>query len=68
MEALTHEFFDELRIEGAQLPNGKPMPELFNFTKEELSARPDLIRQLVPSHAEEALKSESCRALAVVVH
>lgn len=34
MEALTHEFFDELRIEGARLPNGKPMPELFNFTKE----------------------------------
>jgi hypothetical protein len=33
MEALTHEFFDELRIEGARLPNGKPMPELFNFTK-----------------------------------
>lgn len=34
MEALTHEFFDELRVEGARLPNGKPMPELFNFTKE----------------------------------
>ncbi|KAH8080950.1 glycogen synthase kinase 3 [Filobasidium floriforme] len=58
MEALTHEFFDELRVEGARLPNGKPMPELFNFTKEELSARPDLIHQLVPTHAEPALKAQ----------
>lgn len=34
VEALCHEFFDELRVEGARLPNGKPMPELFNWTKE----------------------------------
>ncbi len=95
IEAICHEFFDELRVEGARLPNGKPMPELFNFTREgqssspslflmlkvvllavfgfcaddlsrrcfdghtELSARPDLIRTLVPPHAEEALRSES---------
>ncbi|KAJ9122174.1 Glycogen synthase kinase 1 [Naganishia onofrii] len=55
-EALCHEFFDELRVEGSRLPNGKPMPELFNFTREELSTRPDLIRKLVPAHAEEELK------------
>ncbi|KAE8537553.1 CMGC/GSK protein kinase [Cryptococcus deuterogattii 99/473] len=56
-EALVHPFFDELRVEGARLPNGKDMPELFNFTHEELSSRPDLIRQLVPAHAEEELRS-----------
>ena len=33
-EALAHDFFDELRVEGAQLPNGKDMPPLFNFTRE----------------------------------
>ena len=31
-----HPFFDELRQEGTTLPNGNPLPELFNFTKEEL--------------------------------
>jgi glycogen synthase kinase 3 beta len=57
IEALCHEFFNELRVEGARLPNGKPMPELFNFTREELSSRPDLIRTLVPPHAEEELRA-----------
>ena len=33
-EALVHEFFDELRIEGSRLPNGKDMPALFDFTRE----------------------------------
>ena len=33
-EALVHDFFDELRVEGARLPNGKEMPPLFDFTRE----------------------------------
>ena len=33
------------------------MPELFNWTREELSARPDLLRTLVPPFAEEELSS-----------
>lgn len=33
-EALVHDFFDELRVEGARLPNGKEMPALFDFTRE----------------------------------
>lgn len=56
-EALIHEFFDELRVEGARLPNGRDLPALFDFTREELSTRPDLIRRLVPPHAEEELRS-----------
>ena len=71
---MCHEFFDELRIEGSLLPNGRDLPTLFDFTREgetaflgnflrsdavpELSTRPDLIRQLVPSHAEPALRAQ----------
>jgi len=33
MQALAHSFFDELRDPQARLPNGRPLPDLFNFTK-----------------------------------
>lgn len=35
-EILGHPFFDELREPGAKLPNGKPLPALFDFTEAEL--------------------------------
>ncbi|KAH9890710.1 Pkinase-domain-containing protein [Cubamyces lactineus] len=57
VEAMCHPFFDELRQEGAKMPNGKEFPPLFDFTREELSVRPDLIRQLVPPHCEAELAS-----------
>lgn len=57
VEAMVHPFFDELRTEGARMPNGKTFPALFDFTREELSVRPDLIRKLVPTHCEEELAS-----------
>jgi len=53
-DALAHEFFDELRVASTKLPGGGPLPELFNFSEEELrqfnpSARakviPDWYRQ-----------------------
>jgi len=31
---MIHPFFDELRTEGARMPNGKDFPPLFNFTRE----------------------------------
>jgi len=34
IEALAHPFFDELRVEGARMPNGRDFPPLFNFTRE----------------------------------
>ena len=52
IEAMCHPFFDELRQGESIMPNGRPMPALFNFTKEELSVRPDLIPKLVPASAE----------------
>ncbi|KAI0373369.1 Pkinase-domain-containing protein [Pilatotrama ljubarskyi] len=55
VEAMCHPFFDELRQEGAKMPNGKEFPPLFDFTREELSVRPDLNRQLVPPHCEPEL-------------
>lgn len=48
VEGMVHTFFDELRQEGVRMPNGRDFPPLFNFTKEELSIRPDLNKQLVP--------------------
>lgn len=77
VEAMCHPFFDELRVEGMRMPNGKDFPPLFNFTREgvfclhflhalfasnhpypaELSIRPDLNRQLVPTHSETELHS-----------
>jgi len=50
IESMCHPFFDELREPGAKMPNGKDLPDLFNFTAEELSIRPDLIHKLVPAH------------------
>ncbi|KAM0753160.1 hypothetical protein T439DRAFT_333061 [Meredithblackwellia eburnea MCA 4105] len=54
-EAMTHPFFDEVKVPGKLLSNGCPLPPLFNFTRHELSIRPDLIRQLVPPHTEQDL-------------
>ncbi|KAF5324919.1 hypothetical protein D9611_004378 [Ephemerocybe angulata] len=59
VEAMVHGLFDELRVEGAKMPNGKEFPRLFDFTREELSVRPDLIRRLVPVHTEPELASRS---------
>ncbi len=49
LEALTHPFFDELRNRDTKLPNGNPLPALFNFTKEEISTTDeDTMEKLVP--------------------
>jgi len=58
IEAMCHPFFDDLRSEATKMPNGKDLPPLFNFTREELSIRPDLNRQLVPSFSEPELASQ----------
>jgi len=55
VEAMCHPFFDELREGEYKMASGKPAPELFNFTKEELSIRPDLIHKLVPQNQEAKL-------------
>jgi glycogen synthase kinase 3 beta len=49
-ESLAHPFFDELREPNARLPNGKPLPNLFNFTENELKMMQakGLTKKLIP--------------------
>ena len=46
--ALLDPYFDELRDENTRLPNGQPLPALFNFTKEEYDDEPQVVPHLVP--------------------
>ncbi|KAF6154489.1 hypothetical protein GIB67_028381 [Kingdonia uniflora] len=51
LEACGHHFFDDLRDPNAHLPNGRPLPPLFNFTPQELTGvSPELLQRLVPDH------------------
>ncbi|XP_073150278.1 shaggy-related protein kinase eta [Henckelia pumila] len=50
LDACSHPFFDELREPNTRLPNGRPLPTLFNFKQELSSASPDLINKLIPDH------------------
>ncbi|KAG1009118.1 hypothetical protein G6F27_005866 [Rhizopus arrhizus] len=57
IEALCHPFFDAIRDPNTKLSEDRILPPVLNFTREELSIRPDLIRRLVPPHAERELLS-----------
>jgi glycogen synthase kinase 3 beta len=49
--SLMHPFFDSLKSPEATLPNGKDLPPLFEFTKEEIGfIGVELLLQLVPGH------------------
>ncbi|CAO2813856.1 unnamed protein product [Amaranthus hypochondriacus] len=50
LEACAHPFFDELQEPNARLPNGRPLPPLFNFNQELSGASPNLINKLIPEH------------------
>lgn len=53
LTALTHRFFDELRIPGAKMPNGKDMlPKLYEFTEAECKAMraQGIFEQVLPAH------------------
>ena len=52
LEGCAHVFFDELRDESTQLPNGGgPLPPLFDFTAHELALPQALLDKLLPPHA-----------------
>ncbi|KAI8323641.1 CMGC/GSK protein kinase [Martensiomyces pterosporus] len=57
IQAMVHPFFDELRDPNTRMPNGQVLPELFDFTVDELSVDPGLIPQLVPAHRIDDLKA-----------
>ncbi|KAJ2340552.1 glycogen synthase kinase 3, partial [Coemansia erecta] len=50
IQAMTHPFFDELREPNKRLSNERELPELFDFSVEELSVDPSQIPALVPQH------------------
>ena len=43
LEALLDPYFNELRDPNTKLPTGQPLPDLFNFTKEEHQYAPDVV-------------------------
>ncbi|KAI3704797.1 hypothetical protein L1987_75026 [Smallanthus sonchifolius] len=52
LEACIHPFFNELRDPNTSLPNGRPLPPLFNFKPQELKgASLELLAKLIPEHA-----------------
>jgi len=50
IDACAHGFFNELREENTRMPNGRPLPQLFNFTPLELAIKPSLEAKLIPVH------------------
>lgn len=51
-QAMTHPFFDELRDPATVLPNGRPLPPLFNWLPGELDDQPeDILSKLRPRTA-----------------
>ncbi|KAM0004807.1 putative protein kinase CMGC-GSK family [Helianthus debilis subsp. tardiflorus] len=52
LEACIHPFFDDLRDPNTRLPDGRPLPPLFDFKPEELEgASAELLARLIPDHA-----------------
>jgi glycogen synthase kinase 3 beta len=52
LDAMRHPFFDELRDPACRLPNGRPLPPLFNWIDGELQqAAPELHAALQPRPA-----------------
>ncbi|KAJ1965521.1 glycogen synthase kinase 3 [Dipsacomyces acuminosporus] len=57
LQAMTHPFFDELRDPNTKLFNGQALPELFDFTVDELSVDPSLLQKLIPPHRIDDLRA-----------
>jgi len=43
LSGLLDPYFEELRDPNTRLPNGQPLPELFNFTQEEHQSEPETV-------------------------
>jgi len=53
LEACAHEFFNTFRQPDTRLPNGNPLPVLFNFSPEEIANanQKNLLDVIIPPHA-----------------
>merc|ERR1712227_580823 len=65
LQACAHSFFDELRESGSKLPNGRDLPQLFNFTEQELRIQPSVNSQLLPAHLSGAAEAGEAGASGV---
>lgn len=61
LEVCAHPFFDELREPGVKLPNGRDVPPLFNFSKEELAMilASGLQDRLIPAHLQDSVGAQT---------
>lgn len=50
VEAMAHPYFDELRQLGTRYTHERPLPELFDFSEQELSIQTEVNHRLVPHH------------------
>jgi len=48
LAALKDGYFDELRDANTRLPNGMQLPDLFDFTQEEIKDNPGVVEHLIP--------------------
>lgn len=49
LDVLSHNYFDELRDERAKLPDGTQLPDIFNFTYDEINKNGNFYKKIVPS-------------------
>lgn len=63
LEACAHPFFDELRDPSVKLPNGRPLPPIFNFSPSEINNAKGLCTKLIPPFALSELSPASIEAL-----
>ena len=62
MTVCAHEYFDELRDEATTLPDGSPLPPLFDFSEDELESLSEELKQSSSrARVEEALIFIFCR-------
>ena len=51
LDAMAHEYFDDIRSPDCALPGDKTMPQLFNFSKREVrNFGRDFATKLIPAH------------------
>ncbi|CAE7846410.1 GSK3B [Symbiodinium sp. KB8] len=58
IQACAHPYFDELRDPNTTLPDGEPLPQLFDFAPMELVEHPELAETLIPPHARVSLSAQ----------
>eukprot|EP01091_Cochliopodium_minus_P013624 TRINITY_DN442_c0_g2_i1.p1 TRINITY_DN442_c0_g2~~TRINITY_DN442_c0_g2_i1.p1 ORF type:complete len:121 (+),score=27.22 TRINITY_DN442_c0_g2_i1:113-475(+) len=59
--SLSHPYFDELRQPDCKLPDQQNLPELFDFSIQEVkSMGPQLSKKIIPNHIKLGFKVDDC--------